>query len=144
MNGGLITESRLQLTSAESAKMCQQRYQRTVCAFFAIYWLVRQSPGSQFFPFLLLSLTSLSSTFLVQRGHISGSSGQGLDIDGRQGFSFGTDSDWNALQVGGSRFCYMVDLLISRLTPDSRAPAKQAWHHVGPMLGLCWPMLGLC
>ena len=30
---------------------------------------------------------------------------------------------------------------IWRLTPDSRAPAKQSWHHVGPMLGLCWPML---
>ena len=35
-------------------------------------------------------------------------------------------------------------VMIQRLTPDSRAPAKQSWHHVGPMLGLCWPMLGLC
>jgi len=46
-----------------SGRTTDDEYQRTVCAFFAIYWLVR------------------------------------LDIDGRQGFSFGTDSDWNALQV---------------------------------------------
>ena len=36
-----------------------------------------------------------------------------------------------------------IYVIIERLTPDSRAPAKQSWHHVGPILGLCWPMLGL-
>lgn len=45
-----------------SGRTTDDEYQRTVCAFFAIYWLVR------------------------------------LDIDGRQGFSFGTDDDWTALQ----------------------------------------------
>ncbi|CAJ1447429.1 unnamed protein product, partial [Effrenium voratum] len=45
-----------------SGRTTDDEYQRTVCAFFAIYWLMR------------------------------------LDIDGRQGFSFGTDDDWKALQ----------------------------------------------
>jgi hypothetical protein len=43
-------------------------------------------------------------------------------------------------------------IYIKRLTPDSRAPAKQSWHHVGPMLGLymldyvglCWAYVGPC
>lgn len=47
---------------AGSGRTTDDEYQRTVCAFFAIYWLMR------------------------------------LDIDGRQGFSFGMDDDWNPLQ----------------------------------------------
>ena len=49
----------------------------------------------------------------------------------RSGDGRGASHSWGA---GGAE--------IQRLTPDSRAPAKQSWHHVGPMLGLCWPMLG--
>jgi len=45
-----------------SGRTTDDEYQRTVCAFFAIYWLMR------------------------------------LDTDGRQGFCFGTDSDWNVLK----------------------------------------------
>ncbi|CAE7601961.1 par-5 [Symbiodinium sp. CCMP2456] len=45
-----------------SGRTTDDEYQRTVCAFFAIYWLMR------------------------------------LDTDGRQGFCFGTDIDWNVLK----------------------------------------------
>lgn len=45
-----------------SGRTTDDEYQRTVCAFFAIYWLMR------------------------------------LDIDGRQGFCFGTDECWNSLK----------------------------------------------
>ncbi|CAE7782245.1 par-5 [Symbiodinium necroappetens] len=45
-----------------SGRTADDEYQRTICAFFAIYWLMR------------------------------------LDIDGRQGFCFGTDETWTALK----------------------------------------------
>jgi len=46
-----------------SGRTTDDEYQRTVCAFFAIYWLTR------------------------------------LDLEGRQGFSFGTDEDWKVLEA---------------------------------------------
>eukprot|EP00438_Fugacium_kawagutii_P002014 Skav208931 [mRNA] locus=scaffold787:239887:262137:- [translate_table: standard] len=66
-----------------SGRTTDDEYQRTVCAFFAIYWLVRPR----------------------------------LDIDGRQGFSFGTDSEWAALQLGD----LMVLVLMQVSMPSSTA-----------------------
>ena len=99
LHGGLIAKSRLRLKVRCANKVNKGTNGQFVPSLPSTGWYVRV-PGV----FSPAPLPYLFEFNLVQMEHISGNSVQGLDIDGRQGFSFGTDSDWNALQVGGSGF----------------------------------------